>query len=394
MRTLSIAALALTTVATGAVAQQRVAMHGPVMGGQMSHPMPQPMMGHPAPPPMMGHHPSPPQGHMRPRPGRWGQQVGGHWWGGMRAPGGWGAYRRPSRGYILPSYWIAPGWGISDWSSYGLSQPSYGYSWSRYYDDAVLIDGRGSVYDTVDGIDWDGGYQNGGYDDGDDSVSGGYDQPQPVYPQGGGYSQGGGYPQPGYGASYGYPDGDDRYHDRRSSGVGGALVGAAVGGVAGNVIAGHGDKLGGTLIGAGLGGAAGYAIDRSSDGHGRRHGPPPPPPPYGGPGYEGQGYGAGYPAPGGAPYHGPHGYAPPTVIQSGGGTTVTTSTSGGYPSGTYVNGYYYPPATVTTVTVASAPVVTTATEVFEDTVTYSRPVHKVWRKRTWHPRPKCYCVKR
>ena len=61
--------------------------------------------------------------------------------------------------------------------------------------------------------------------------------------------------------------------------------------------------------------------------------------------------------------------------------------SGGY----YANGYYYPGATVTTVTVTSAPVVTTTTEVFEDSVTYTKPVvRKAVRK--WHPKPKAKCV--
>ena len=338
MRTLSMAAvvLAAATLAGGANAQQRVMAHGPA-----GHP---PMMGHPmgAPGQHGGRH--------------WGGKMGGHWWGGMRAPGGWGAYRRPVRGYVLPGYWIAPGWGIGDWSGYGLPQPPAGYNWSRYYDDAVLIDGRGSVYDTVGGIDWDRydqGYADSGYGDGDDQ---------------GGYAG-----QPG--ASYGYPDGPDH----RNSGVGGALVGGAIGGVAGNVIAGHGDKLGGTLVGAGAGALAGYAIDRGSDRHDRRG-----PPPYrGGPGYgRGPGNGAPYPMPPRMPY-------PPSVIHDG-DTTVTTTTSGGYAGGSYVNGWYYPGATVTTVTIASTPVVTTTTEVFEDTVTYSRP-HKVWRKRVGHPRPKCSC---
>ncbi|MGJ3627431.1 RcnB family protein [Sphingomonas sp. MMS24-JH45] len=65
---------------------------------------------------------------------------------GMRAPGGVrAAYRRPVRGWVLPSYWVAPSWYVSDWSAYGLPQPPQGYNWSRYYDDAVLVDGRGDA---------------------------------------------------------------------------------------------------------------------------------------------------------------------------------------------------------------------------------------------------------
>ena len=79
---------------------------------------------------------------------------GGHWIAALDAPGGYGAYRRPYVGYALPRYWAQPGFAIGDWSSYGLAQPRPGYRWSRYYDDAVLIDRYGSVQDHVDGIAW------------------------------------------------------------------------------------------------------------------------------------------------------------------------------------------------------------------------------------------------
>jgi Ni/Co efflux regulator RcnB len=168
------------------------------------------------------------------RPGthvsRWGSKVGGHWWGGVNAPGGWGAYRRPARGYVLPRYWVAPRFYVTDWAGYGLTRPPVGYSWSRYYDDAVLIDDRGSIYDTVSGVDWDG--EGDAYDD-------------------------------GYAASVYEDRGYER--DRRDTGLGGAAVGAVAGGVAGNLIAGRGNRLGGTLIGAGVGAAAGYALDKSED---------------------------------------------------------------------------------------------------------------------------------
>ncbi|UVO49774.1 RcnB family protein [Sphingomonas sp. SUN019] len=308
-----------------------------------------------------------PGGHVRPR---WGGHVQGRWWGGHRAPGGWGAYRRPVRGWVLPSYWIAPSWYVTDWSGYGLPQPQQGYTWSRYYDDAVLVDGRGSVHDTMGGVDWDSvdpdgvdyAYDDRGYDDG-------------VVYDGRVYSGG------AAGAPYPYPE------PRRDAGLGGAAIGAVAGGVAGNVIAGRGNRLGGTLIGAGVGAVAGYAIDKAEDrgaeDRGRR-GPPPP------------GYGAGYPP----PRAGGPGYPPPpryhqgsTVI--GSGTTVVTSgypgggyPGGGYPAaGYYANGYYYPGPTITTVTVQSQPVVTTTTEAWE---THRRPA-KVWRKKTWRAGPKCIC---
>jgi hypothetical protein len=94
---------------------------------------------------------------------RWGVAIGGHWWGGVRAPGGWRAYQRPVRGFLLPSYWFAPSFFITDFAIYGLDTPPYGYRWVRYYDDAVLVDGDGRVWDSVRGVDWDRG-QGYGYD--------------------------------------------------------------------------------------------------------------------------------------------------------------------------------------------------------------------------------------
>ncbi len=188
--------------------------------------------------------------------GRWGGKVGGRWEGGMRAPGGWGAYRRPVRGWTLPGYWIGGSFGISDWSSWGLSRPPYGYGWIRYYDDAVLADRSGRVWDSVSGIDWDGAggggagaasaYAGGGYASAAAAGGGGgggggygarYDAPDyaddygygpepiPAEPYPGGYAPppqryaapaaqspcaaqcGGGYAQRGYGSSYGYGSG-------------------------------------------------------------------------------------------------------------------------------------------------------------------------------------------
>lgn len=100
------------------------------------------------------------------RPGwRWGEKVRGRWQGGWNAPGGWGGYRRPVRGWALPSYWIGGGFWINDWSNWGLSNPPRGYNWVRYYDDAVLVDPYGRVWDSVSGVDWDRG---DGYHDQDD----------------------------------------------------------------------------------------------------------------------------------------------------------------------------------------------------------------------------------
>jgi uncharacterized protein YcfJ len=54
---------------------------------------------------------------------------------------------------------------------------------------------------------------------------------------------------------------DGRYHCRRDNGTTGLLVGAAVGALLGNQLAGSGDKTLGTIIGAAGGGALGKAID-------------------------------------------------------------------------------------------------------------------------------------
>ena len=133
----------------------------------------------------------------------WGGSVGGRWIGGSRAPGGWSAYRPPVKGWAMPGYWLAPSFAITDWGAYGLSEPPYGYHWSRYYDDAVLVDQYGRVMDSVGGIDWDGyddGYADRGDYDYDTSHDVGPGAPYPPPP-----------PPPGarvetrtYGYGYGY----------------------------------------------------------------------------------------------------------------------------------------------------------------------------------------------
>jgi Ni/Co efflux regulator RcnB len=154
-----------------------VSLSGDVANGiKMPRHMPRPTMGGHMPRPTMGGHMPRPHnvgGHM-PRP----HNVGGHiprgprFMGGHNAPGGIKAYRRPFRGYVLPSYWINPGFSVSNYSVYGLSRPANGYYWSRYYDDAVLMNNRGYVYDSVPNVRWDnyqsgyapqGAYQTGGY---------------------------------------------------------------------------------------------------------------------------------------------------------------------------------------------------------------------------------------
>jgi uncharacterized protein YcfJ len=55
---------------------------------------------------------------------------------------------------------------------------------------------------------------------------------------------------------------DGKYYCKRDDGTTGLIIGAAVGGLAGNEIAGRGDKLLGTLLGAAGGALLGREIDR------------------------------------------------------------------------------------------------------------------------------------
>lgn len=121
-------------------------------------------------------------------PNRWGYS-GGRWDGGNRAPGGWNSYRRLNRGHRLPQYWMGASFGIPDYLAFGLAAPPQGYHWVRYYNDAVLVDYEGNVWDSVDGISWSDAeaYADGGYATSNSysysSNGAGYAQPiQPVDP--------------------------------------------------------------------------------------------------------------------------------------------------------------------------------------------------------------------
>lgn len=57
---------------------------------------------------------------------------------------------------------------------------------------------------------------------------------------------------------------DGRYYCRRSDGTTGLVIGAAVGGLLGNLIAPGGSKVLGTLLGAGGGAVAGSSIDKNN----------------------------------------------------------------------------------------------------------------------------------
>lgn len=347
-----------------------------------AQPMPRGPMSSPAPAARGGGHWQAP----RPMPGspvrpRWGGRVDGRWYAGVYAPGGWSAYRRPVRGWALPAYWFAPTFYINDYASYGLGAPPSGYSWTRYYDDAVLVDHGGRVYDSVSGIDWDR-YDDGGYYEDD----GGY-APEPM--------DGPGYAPPPPGAGYAPPPPPPIYdRERRSNGVGGALIGGGVGAVAGNLIAGRGNRLAGTLIGGAVGAVAGAVIDESSS-RGRRvkmkkrKYPEPV-------------YGGGYPAPYPAYGYPAGGYAPPPVVYAPPAEVVQQSYASGYDSAAYGYGtgaytnVYYGPGTTTTVTVIPGQTTTTETEyVYEEAVRSVAARRTYAKKRAYRPRPKariCSCV--
>jgi Nickel/cobalt transporter regulator len=140
----------------------------------------------------------------------------------MPATAAQSAYVRPAYGYQLPRYWMTSEFYIADPRAYGLGRPAPGFGWSRYYDDAVLTDQWGRVYDTHSSYDWDrrGGRARGSHD-GDAAVAG--------------------------------------------------IGGAAVGAVAGNLIAGAGSRLAGSLIGGGVGALAGLAIEAATSKHKREH---------------------------------------------------------------------------------------------------------------------------
>lgn len=372
MKTLAFMGLAAVIALLPGAAEARGDSRGarPMMTGA-------PRMMHARPPQMRPPQMRPPQ--VRPPMHRWGPRQNGRWIGGWRAPGGWAAYRRPMRGYYVPRYWVAPSFYIGNWGGYGLPQPAYGLGWSRYYDDAVLIDGRGYVYDSRSGVDWD---RDGGYYDDD-------------------------------------RDDDGRGYERRDDGVGGALIGGAVGAIAGNRIVGRGNRTEGTLIGAGVGALAGLAIDKAED-KGRRGGPGGPAVPYpyadGTSGYdygyvddrvtdgsysggwngswktpdryEGTWTGS-YEGPPGASYPAPDDRGPPPMAHHGAPPIVHHS---GPHAGPAPQVYTYYGPGVTTVVVQPAMMTTTTT-----TTTYIEEVaapRKAWRakaKRMWKPRPKCAC---
>lgn len=88
--------------------------------------------------------------------GNW-QHGGGNWnhgGGNWNHQGGWN-HARFRRGHVLPRFWLSPTFFVSNWNSYGFGRPGYGQNWVRYYDDALLVDSSGRIYDTAYDVDWD-----------------------------------------------------------------------------------------------------------------------------------------------------------------------------------------------------------------------------------------------
>jgi len=107
-----------------------------------------------------------------------------------------------------------------------------------------------------------GGYNGGGYDragDGDRRYATDYDASR--Y-----YREGPNYQERRLTASDEvYRGSDGRYYCKRNDGTTGLVVGAAAGGILGNVIDGGHNRVAGTLIGGALGALAGKSIDQNSD---------------------------------------------------------------------------------------------------------------------------------
>lgn len=152
--------------------------------------------------------------------------------------------------------------------------------------------------------------------------------------------------------SYAVPSGYEGYERcLKNNGVTGAAIGALLGGVAGNRIAGRGNRTGGTLVGVGIGGLLGVAVEKANDTC-RQYRPRE---------AGAQGYS----------------YARPQPSYGAG----------------WQSGYYYYPQSAPTVTVISmAPVTTTTTTVAEEV--YYETVRSAPRKkavRKWKPKPRCSC---
>ncbi|SMF64404.1 RcnB family protein [Allosphingosinicella indica] len=74
-------------------------------------------------------------------------------------------YRRVDRGGQVDRYWSGDDYRVRDPHRYGFAPPHGDERWVRYYDDALLVDRRGTVRDGRYGLDWDQYGDGWGYDD-------------------------------------------------------------------------------------------------------------------------------------------------------------------------------------------------------------------------------------
>jgi hypothetical protein len=172
--------------------------------------------------------------------------------------------------------------------------------------------------------------------------------------------------RPAAGAPYGDADYDDsdrsHYYDvpsgyegyarcLKSNGVTGAALGALLGGVAGNRIAGRGNRTGGTLVGAGIGGLLGVAVEKANDT---------------------------------CRQYRPREAAPQVYSYVQRHPSYGAGWQGGY--------YYYPQSAPAITVINMAPVTTTTTTVTEEV--YYETIRSAPRKkavRKWKPKPTCVC---
>lgn len=276
------------------------------------------------------------------------------WYGALNAPGGLAAYRSPSKGFILPAYWMQPNFFIEDYARYGFAAPQDGYGWSRYYEDAVLTDSTGRITDIVKDVDWNR-FGGGQFDTRSTIVSspsvvpGVTFQTNPSFPPttvpGGVLNTQASFPPQSEARDF-----DREVGKRRGRGIGSiasAAIGATVGGLAGALIGGRGERLAGSLIGGGVGALAGLAIGEATRGGRGRH-------------------------------HGGHRYPPRGPHWSHGG--------GYYPGGFYYETY----ETVNYIPVAPITTTTTTTKVYYETITTAKSNYSPKRPHKHRPH-QCRC---
>lgn len=145
---------------------------------------------------------------------------------------------------------------------------------------------------------------------------------------------------PAYGAGY-----DNREYEKclKSDGVGGAAIGAILGAIAGNRIAGRGNRTEGSLIGGGLGALAGLGVEKSMkkcEKYLPREG----------------GYGPGY----------------------------------GHAYGAYPYGYYYYAAPMITYSMVPVTTTTVTEEIYYETVPVKRKAVRKWKTKP-KAKPRCVC---